>query len=109
MIPIKNPQVLDLRENSLEGSLNKHSLVVNFLNVAKPPSSPIQTLLSALESHQILPIKGSRAFEIIISHHRRSGISPCPEDRSYLIFISLLYIEIPTMGSITLEKVITNV
>jgi hypothetical protein len=26
-----------------------------FSNAAKPPSSPIQTVLSALESHQILP------------------------------------------------------
>ena len=39
-----------------------------FSNVAKPPSSPIQTLLSALELHQILPKKqahGLREYFLI--------------------------------------------
>jgi hypothetical protein len=39
--------------------------------------SPIQTVLSALESHQILPFNRLAGLEFL--HHRRLGISPDPE------------------------------
>ena len=35
---------------------DKHTLNISFFErLQEPPSSPIQTILSALESHQILP------------------------------------------------------
>lgn len=39
--------------------------------------SPIQTVLSALESHQILPFNRLAGLEFL--HHRRLGFSPDPE------------------------------
>ena len=41
-------------------------------------SSPIQTILSVLESHQILR-QSARGL------YRRSGISPCPEETIYVV------------------------
>ena len=42
------------------------------------PSSSIQTILSVLELHQILPLPARGLY-------RRSGISPCPEDRCSIV------------------------
>ena len=47
-------------------------------------SSFIQTLLSVLEFHQFMRFSARGLY-------RRSGISPCPEDK-YLFFMLLLYI-----------------
>lgn len=55
------------------------------LNARQPSSSPIQTVLSALDSHQILPQKRLAGLEALGLHHRRSGISPRPEDESYIV------------------------
>ena len=40
-------------------------------------SPPIQTLLSVADSHRLLLMLTDLSAE---QHHRRSGISPCPED-----------------------------
>ena len=53
------------------------------------PSSSIQTILSVLELHQILPLPARGLY-------RRSGISPCPEDICSLFsFRSRQYTTIP--------------
>ena len=77
----KNPS-----KTRFEGEFQAYSNTCSFfrkmnMNVRLPSSSPIQTILSALESHQILPIKGSRAEKHTLQH-RRWGISPRPEDES---------------------------
>src|SRR5699024_466204 len=52
-----------------------------------PIPSPIQTVLSALEFHQIhrLHIETRLRTKEVIPHHRRSGIAPCPEGKNYSI------------------------
>jgi hypothetical protein len=61
---------------------NKQASIKFQRKLTTPPSSPIQTILSALESHQILPKKQARGLEELLILHRRSGITPCPEDSS---------------------------
>ena len=60
------------------------------MNAAPPSSSPIQTVLSALESHQILPKKQARGLRTTYIHYRRSGIAPCPEDESIFLYIFII-------------------
>jgi len=56
-------------------------------------SSPIRTLPSALELHQISrkpQVIGESRARTRMRHHRRSGISPCPEDSSYAVPVFVL-------------------
>jgi hypothetical protein len=76
--------------------------VVNMFFSTRTLPSPIQTVLSALESHQIhrfqaifIQETGSRAKRLM-SHHRRLGISPDPEGaiinemvQKYIIIVNI--------------------
>jgi hypothetical protein len=46
-------------------------------------SSTIQTLLSAPEFHQFSPFPIVIGIKGVADYHRRSGISPCPEESSF--------------------------
>ncbi len=57
--------------------------------MAAPSPSPIQTILSAPESHQNQLLR-SRAKNRNLFHFRRSGITPCPEDESILSYTPIV-------------------
>ena len=68
--------------------LNKHPFCRQHKKTAAPSPSPIQTILSAPESHRN-QLLSSRARKINF-HFRRSGITPCPEDESILCYDSIV-------------------
>lgn len=75
--------------------------------MAAPSPSPIQTLLSALESHQNQLLR-SRAKNRKLFYFRRSGITPCPEDESIFSYIHIVAQKSDFVNYVSLQNRFTS-
>ncbi|EKN69642.1 hypothetical protein BABA_09456 [Neobacillus bataviensis LMG 21833] len=89
----KNPSSHSL-EGAHEGTLNKRSLLQHFLNVCRTSifSHPDYTVGFGITPNPAYKrLAGSGA----LLQYRRSGISPCPEDRSILNYNFIILKKFP--------------
>lgn len=54
--------------------------IVNAITITSHPSSPIQTLTVGSRLSLDQPPKVGHGLQALITCHRRSGITPCPEE-----------------------------